>query len=775
MKYLALTLCAFASALAQAPAAAKADRLLKAGDYAGARKVALDAFRQAERSAPPRQLSDLLNTAGAAAIYQGEYPEALRLLERALALARQANSPDAEVLRLNNLGGLYVFLGGYGEAYSRYQQALERSEKAAPSARQLTLSNLASLYLQLGQTQRALESYQALKASQNALAPDIQAQTLANLAVTLRRLGDPHKALATLDQAERLLEKAPNPTVAQYLRVNRGIIQALDFEDYPGALAVFSAGARQAERRGLKREAVLARLFLAETLLRMERHREALAPLEEALAEARRLGLADDEWTAWFGLGRAQRGLGETESAQRSFEQAVTIIESERSQLGKSLKAEFLATKRDVYDALVQLHLEQPEPSPAAILRWIEGARARNLKERLSTGATLSLKSVQEQLPEGTAMAVYWTIPNQTAFVWFTRYQQGVVRRTGAAAPAVEQLNQALTTRAADWPAAAARAGELLGSAALDRPGVRRLMVVPDGAIHRIPFEVLPGFGGPALIEHLAISYLPSAHFVSTPRPVTANTTRWPWARAASIFADPAGSSPQAPQLFPGAEPPLPHSLEEAREIARALPGRSRIFSGAENLKSHVFDADVATAPVVHFATHATADTMDARNSRLVFSGTSSAERYLFLSDVERLRWPSVELVTLAACETEKGQYVRGEGVESFSRAFLAAGARSTMSSLWRVPDGSTSRFMSIFYRHLAEGMTKGDAIRVTKLAFRQEGAHPYIWAGFLINGDAGAALTLPLSWSIPAMAVLAVLSTALAYGIRVSLRTRSR
>jgi CHAT domain-containing protein len=93
---------------------------------------------------------------------------------------------------------------------------------------------------------------------------------------------------------------------------------------------------------------------------------------------------------------------------------------------------------------------------------------------------------------------------------------------------------------------------------------------------------------------------------------------------------------------------------------------------------------------------------------------------------------------------------VRGEGVQSFSRAFLAAGARSTITTLWRVADEPTADFMRVFYYHLQRGESKAGALRETKLTFLRNGgalADPHFWAAFILTGNGDRPIPRAVAW----------------------------
>src|SRR5581483_9752042 len=145
----------------------------------------------------------------------------------------------------------------------------------------------------------------------------------------------------------------------------------------------------------------------------------------------------------------------------------------------------------------------------------------------------------------------------------------------------------------------------------------------------------------------------------------------------------------------------LPASADEARGIIGTLPGRSVLHLGADMRKAYLQSLPTPAVPAIHLATHAAIDPEVPDRSRILF-----AAGYLSQEEVYDLPLSGVSLVTLSACDTARGKFVRGENVQAFSQAFLAAGASSVVTTLWRVSDRPASDFMQQFYYGLAHGET---------------------------------------------------------------------
>ncbi len=147
------------------------------------------------------------------------------------------------------------------------------------------------------------------------------------------------------------------------------------------------------------------------------------------------------------------------------------------------------------------------------------------------------------------------------------------------------------------------------------------------------------------------------------------------------------------------------------------------------------------TAGAVHFATHALVSPTEPERSGLVLTLDEDAREdgILQVFEIFNMRFDA-DLVVLSACETGLGKTVRGEGVLGLNRAFLFAGARSTVVSLWQVADASTARLMEAFYGRLAAGDDRALALQQAKIELIRSGhsAHPFYWAPFVLTGDPG-------------------------------------
>jgi CHAT domain-containing protein len=131
-------------------------------------------------------------------------------------------------------------------------------------------------------------------------------------------------------------------------------------------------------------------------------------------------------------------------------------------------------------------------------------------------------------------------------------------------------------------------------------------------------------------------------------------------------------------------------------------------------------------------------------NSGLFLSGAQNSLNNEFLDsfnngillaeEAKSLNLKNTELVVLSACETGLGENLVGEGVIGLQRAFMIAGAKSVIMSLWKVDDFSTQKLMTLFYTNwIQKKMSKDNAFYAAKLEMKRTYIQPYYWAGFVL------------------------------------------
>ena len=722
---------------------------IKRGQYAAAQSQAASAAELYRADNDPAGEADALNALGLALTYSAQYSDAEASLRRAVSLSRRTGSTEPLAEQLMNLGNVLFYQAQYSSAMASYHEALEavRGRYDARSRRREALVNLniAVLQQRVGNDRAALETYRGLLRTDSGLQQNEVAQALVNLGAAYRRLGDPYKALEQYRSARRIFAGDRHVDGELSALRNRGIVLALDLGDLRQSIASFTEGLSLASRYDARRQAVQFQLYRGEAYYRVGDLTRAQRDFEQALESARDLNTPEEEWKCLYGLGRIALRSGDTSRASHTLRAAVSAIEKVRERIGTAtLKRDFFSDKRDVYDALIQIELR--DGRTPNVFGWIERARARTFQDRIRPDQTApSLEQVQDALPEGAVLLDYWQCRRGSAVLWATHSEAGVQSLGEAAAP-----------------------HDLLPGAVR---GARYVIIVPDGNLAGVAFETIP-FDGALLIEKTSVSYMPAASVLLRPASRRGWRSWMPWFRQTEAFGDPLFAA----DIFGGPAQRLPWSEIEAREVANAFNGRAVLHTGQHNRK----DAFISAAsPVLHIASHAVADPVYPDRSRILFSSPPGERvpEYLFLAELYRVKMAGIEIATLSACETEKGVMIGGEGRETFSRALLASGARSAITTLWRVDDQVTRSFMRDLYSRLAKGVPRAEALRATKLHFLRSGgptSDARYWAAFVLTGEPFEPVPQPLSWPV-SLAVCATAAAALAVYVTRTMRHRGR
>jgi CHAT domain-containing protein len=812
---------------------------------------ALDYYTQAlhtgQAMRDKRLESSALNNLATVYTALGEYQWALDRQTQALAIARALGSRRDEAARLTNIGTTYRLLGELQTALEYYQQALPLNRAVGDRAREAaTIDLIGSVLDALGETQKALDYHQQSLTIRRAVSDRRgEALALSNIGQAYHHLGDLPKALDHYQQSLDLFRAVGDrySEAAALHRLGRASFsqgekqKALDY--YGPALALRqSIGDRQGELQTLcglaQAEADRGRLTEART------HTEAALAIIETLRakvssqDLRASFLASNQYAYELLINLLAQQHQQQPSAGHDV---IAFHASERARARSLL--DLLAEARINIEQGVDPALKQRETTTYARISWlqsqliqansrpspdknriaqleedlkkVEGERAQleiEIKQKhpryaeLQYPTPLGLKAIQGLLDESTALLEY-TVGKDRSFLFVvtrTNYQVAELPAAASLSERVMRLREALimkpqrTTFSTYLEQARALHQTLIGPAQKGLAGKQHLIIVPDGVLHYLPFEVLLSSGDergllprgprqwPYLVRDYTISYTPSASALASLRRLRQSKPAPP--KTFLAYADPAYGATEPAEAGPvrsavrsafGEDKPwkldrLPQSREEVNHIAALYPqDQVRVFlqqdAREENVKA---EAQLSQYRFVHFAAHGllnenkpqysglvltlpveedprpkTQDsrpqTADQDNPKSEIRNPKSAEDGLLqVYEIFNLRL-NADLVVLSACETGLGKEVKGEGLIGLTRAFLYAGTPSVVVSLWKVLDTSTADLMVRLYRNMKGGdRSKAQALQQAQLEMVRQGryAHPHYWAPFILVGE---------------------------------------
>lgn len=376
-------------------------------------------------------------------------------------------------------------------------------------------------------------------------------------------------------------------------------------------------------------------------------------------------------------------------------------------------------------------------------------------RDPASAADEMSLMQLQQALPADTTLVVYRTLP-EAGYAWVV--QRDAMRSARLAAQdeltaAVQRVRASLGATpggmAGDWREELTRACELVWRPIAGWVDTRRVLVVSDTALDGLPFAALRCGETPSyLLERHELALLPATWLLRR-APVRALTQDF----AALLIGDPVysrddprlGAAPQAVQsgvALRNSPRRLRGSGDEIRRVGERLgAAHSTLLAGLDANLTALRRDDMDNFDILHFATHGTGDRNGASGSGLVLSLFDAQGRDIdgFLSarriGASRL---SAALVVLGACDTATGRAVQDEGTFGVAYAFLQAGARHVVATLWPVDDAAMPELMDGFYAdpHLA-AQRPAQALRQAQLALVQQypDASPALWAGVAVWG----------------------------------------
>jgi CHAT domain-containing protein/tetratricopeptide (TPR) repeat protein len=755
---------------------------------------AMAKFDQALQIMRPSPYPDLylltLNNSGLAHYAAGHFDEALRLQTEALEFATRSQSDRARARSYYGIGVTYYAIGDSELATRFLNNALEISTaQSAARQRAVTLRALAVVEHENGQLPEAIaHNSEALTL---ATAPLTRARILLHLAGDYADAGDPARALNLITD---LLSHPPggDPLVRGMALEERGTLSRLS-GDYAGSerdlldsIGVFVKYDSLADR--FEAEVKLAQL-------RADQHRpdDALAEVRRALSLSReiRAQTANPEYRA--SIARALRpaldfeiGLlrarydefvrrGQLANARLAAIESLKAVDDFRAQGFDDWRAERFGSPSDgsiqgLMNSSATLYRDMAErrsrlaaledtagpldPRAAVIREQIGRLRVRAgiidaqlaartskipVSPREAPTATNWFAQIQS-LPPDRALVEYW-LGSAGAYAWVVT-ASNISWMPLAASTVIDRaariMHVAMSSADVSTAARLNTCDDMyrlvLAPIANSISTAREIIVVPDAALHYVPFAALrSGMASdpPFLAQSLIISMTPALRLVGGGARVPAGAPR---SNRVLIVADPiyTADDPRLSQLsssqMPAAIHPMNVSLQRSvdssilqrlastgREAAQIsslyAPQDVDVLQGADATRSNVLAKDLATYRFIHIASHGIVDAEIPQLSALILgkydSNSAVSDPYLRVSDLLAKTF-NAQAVVLSACDTALGKEFAGEGIIGLRYAALARGAHAVVASLWSVPDGVSADLMTDLYRHMGAADTLG-------------------------------------------------------------------
>jgi CHAT domain-containing protein len=657
---------------------------------------ALDSIRKAQKLNKQRNADvdpDLLYLLGQIRQKEGSVEAAKVAFEEALAIYRKQGSTEGEVRILCSISTISLLA-------SQNQEALEQATQAM---------ELANKYRQ-----------QAVNAEDKANASELKWHCLVSRARAERAVGQIDKAIKTYEEA---IARFEGVWIARYRDTEAGSIASRE-EAQAAYREIVDALMEKGE---VEKAYGYADRAKARAILNLTKRQQAKPPSDNSKQAAI--------------LSELSRSLAHKRNESLSSD----ISREQQAQLQKDISA----AERNLKEEQVQAEIAYSKGH----FVWADLASA---------------EQVQKQMAQEQAALVEFFLDEKRSFVWFFVHGNVFVKILPSRNEIEKAVRSYLGILAAPHKSlriendltklreqAQALFSTLFGSLAKHIEPGQRLIVVPDGLLHYLPFEALIN-NERYLIEDHEISYDPSASMLSllqdSENRVDSEDSMEILAIGDPVF-DPASKASGGRKAKTDLNdvtrqmrargfilPPLPRTRDEVQFITNLFPAdRRKLLTGMASTEEALKHESLRRYRRLHFATHSLIDEKSPLRSAVALTPDNNAEEdgFLEVSEISKLDL-DCDLVVVSACQTGRGQLLSGEGIVGLSWAFLRAGARSVVVSLWNVSDISTSQLMKNFYQNMNDGLSNAAALRKAKLQMLNSGKgvrHPYYWSAFVIVG----------------------------------------
>jgi len=693
----------------------------------------------------------ILNNYGQVYSNLSDFDRAIGYFNQSLTLARELSDRREEGIALQNLGNVYLKRSEYPKALTNYQHSLGIfREIGARQCEMITLSTIGSAYLYLCDYAKALEYYQ----SSYLIAKELEdrrheAETLNNLGIVYNYLNEYDQTISCYQQSLALCRELGDRDAEGNTLNNIGIVYS-DLKNYQSALEYYTESLSIFQRSGNRIGVCSNLLNIGKVYSELGKYPEALDSINSGLEIAKTIG--SDYWvqTAYQVLGDCYLAQGQVSQAQSSYSKAIVTAEGIRGKLRvESQKSSYASGVFAIYENMVTLLLEEHQDSEA--FNFVERARARSFLDILggdiqvgksleseflhvgndsvgyepvlrsaNSRKPLMLPEVQKLLDPETTLLEYFLTENKI-LIWAISTKNLQTAEVDMSADSLRNLVEGFR-ETIQWRGStdylSIELHKILLEPVLHKIKTDRLIIVPHGILHYLPFQALKDVDGTYLFERYQISYLPSASIMKyLPEKRNNKINR------VLVLGNPA--------INQGERAAIAFSKSEIERIGK-------IFSNCEIYEDSLASESIlrklaGQCDIIHLACHADLNPSYPMYSGLMLAPGEGCDGELEVHEIFSLDLHAY-LVVLSACQTGLGQLTTGDELKGLSRAFICAGARSLVCSLWAVNDESTGYFMEYFYRTL-HNHNKAESLQIAERDAKEKYKDIYDWAPFVLIG----------------------------------------
>jgi len=760
-----------------------------------------------------REIAIELSNIGNIYVYQGDKVRALEHYQRSLKLSREAGDKGGTSATLNSIGNLYYSQGNYAQALEYTQQSLKLKQEIGDKlgvAR--AVNNIGVIYSVQGQYVQALDYLQQnVKVLEELGDRLVLVEALHYIGGVYLLKGDHSQALAYEQQAATAAEALGNNELLS------GILQNISesylrLGQYQAAGEYAGRAASLATQFGIpdvlwnaKNIAGKAHLALNQTGQARQDFLESIATIEKlrdqvAGGEREQQRFFENKTAPYHAMVQLSLARHDATEALSYAERAkgrvlLDVLSSGRANITKAMTNDEIKRDRELSADIASLNTQllrlktqskPPEAQVADIQAQLEKTRleyeafqaslyAAHPELKVQRGQTqpLTFDEAAALLPDDQTAILEYVVTEEKSYLFVIRKP---ARDKAAADLTVHTLNIKSTELAQMAGSFLQRVAErdltvkqparqlynlLIKPAERQLQTVRKLYLVPDGALWNLPFQALHQGERGYLLEQYAISYVPSlsvlremerrSSALRTAQGRLPGSVRAHKDTQATLLAmgNPALSSETVTKVRFARrdEPlsPLPDAEEEVKVLGRLYGPRSRVLIG-QHAREATMKAEAGNYKVLHFATHAILDDHNPLYSHIILSRTEkdiNEDGLIEAWEIMKLDL-NAELAVLSACQTARGRIAAGEGIIGMSWALFVAGTPAAVVSQWKVDSARSSELMIEFHRNLLhkqgagkKPLTKSEALRQAALkVFRSSYNHPAYWAGFILIGD---------------------------------------